>query len=114
MKFNFSVQLKDMNGEGIEAPRDRQDKLGKVLTLSSASVEALMYFNPSMPEHLMMSGKDKYRSFQLSKLVNRDSGELSAEEVVFLKEKIGSFWSPNVVGACYDLLENPPVLELAK
>lgn len=113
MKLDFSVLLKDAYGEQLEVPIQLQDKKGKDLTLRLAAIEALMYLNPNKQE----TGKDKYRSWQLSKVAMRSGTvELSAEEIVFLKEKIGEFWSPNVVGACYDILEGieVPPLELVK
>lgn len=111
MKFDFSVLLKDAYNEQLEVPIQMQDKKGKDLTLRIAAVEALMFLNPEKKE----SGKDKYRAWQLTKTAMRSGMvELSAEEVVFLKDKIGDFWSPNVVGACYDILEGvtqPPMLK---
>lgn len=102
MKVKFSTTINSITtgkplqiAEG-DAKRD--------CTLGYASMEALMAFDPQVKE----SGEEKARSYALAIRIAKANGEdieITAEEVVLLKKKIGENFAPAVVGPAYEILE---------
>lgn len=108
MKFDFSRKLCDLKGKEIPAPANHVEDIGAMLTLDGACYLALMVMNPQKPQ----DGVEKYKAYELYKKI-QSGGEITAEDVVLLKEKIGDFWSQNVVGAAWDILEGKDVGQVA-
>ncbi len=63
----------------------------------------LAVFNKDADE----GGKVRYERWQLAKKIIKANGiaELSSEEIVTMKERIGKMYGPAIVGPVYDLLE---------
>ena len=107
MKVDFSQELIDIDGTPIEAP-EHLAKKQKIVTLRLAAIEALLHFDPTKDN----TGTNKYRCWKLAKMIHRNGPvEVPIEDAAFLKEKIGAFWSPNVVGAAFDAFEGVGVVE---
>lgn len=97
MKINFSAVLCLLNGDAIQY-QDRGDV--RPMELRDASIEALMSTSNSLPD-----GETKFRAYQLaSRLQVGGEVDLTPEEAVTIREKIGVAYGANVVGPAYLLL----------
>jgi len=74
----------------------------KKLTLRSVCVGALMGITDSDKN---MTGAEKNKRFLLALKLQDDTAELQAEDIVLLKERIGSMYSTLVTGRAWQLLE---------
>lgn len=74
------------------------------LTMKDVIIKALLatYSNEDI------DGNEKNRRYKIAMKVknSEEYSELLIEEVVIIKELIGKFWSPIVVGQAYSLLED--------
>jgi hypothetical protein len=102
MKINFEQTLKDMDGKDITEGKEK-----KVLTLDKVCVNALLSENQDDRQ----SGEDKLKVFQLAKKIyGAGEVEVTAEEIVLIKNKVGRFYLPLVVGQVYEILEKTPIV----
>jgi hypothetical protein len=104
MKMNFSnVLLVLMTGKPMRSVVDGEDV---DLTLGLCATEGLLR---ALPED---TTDDKFANYKLAERIvkaTREDGDgivdLSAEEIVLIKKRIGmTYESPSVVGAAFDLL----------
>lgn len=96
MKINFNIELKDMDGKPIMETKD------KPLLLDKVCVNAVL---SEIPDE-KTTGEQKLQRFQLAKKIY-GAGEIdvTAEEIVLLKDKIGKLYLPLVVGQVFEILE---------
>lgn len=96
MKINFRTTLKDMDGKPIMETKD------KPLLLDKVCVEALLSETPNE----QTTGESKLNRFNLAKRIH-GSGEIdvSTEEIVLIKDRVGKHYFPIVVGQVFVLLE---------
>ena len=95
MKLNPNLALS--NFEGTEELKEK----GEVITLGKVLINGLL--NP-----VDEPGKKKAEKFELAiriKMVEESCVEVTAEEVVLLKEVVGYGFTPLVVGQVYRILE---------
>lgn len=96
MKIDFSAPLISIKGEKMK-DTEKAD-----LALKDVCIEALMAVVPSDER---TSGETKYKRFQLAeKIVGGGEVELTPDEAVILKDRIGVCYGPAVVGPAYKLL----------
>ncbi|HQR20126.1 MAG TPA: hypothetical protein PKV98_04630 [Burkholderiaceae bacterium] len=105
MKVNFSEVINNLQGSPIQVPDGEKTK---DCTLAYVAAEALLAFDPQVKE----SGETKAKSYALAvRLVKGGEQEVSAEDIVLLKNKIGDTFAPAVVGPCFELLEQRAIGE---
>jgi len=88
--------LKNFSGDPLKDAKEGD------LTLAEACKNALLVADEKS------TGKDKYESFKIAtKLDNAKGGtiELTAEEITKIKEAVGKYMFPMVVGLVWDALE---------
>lgn len=93
-KINFSVVLTRLGGKPLKDDEDKE------LTLAGAAKQALLVLDDKQ------TGEQKYNNYCLATKV-ADGGEvtLKSEEISTIKEMIGKYMYPVVVGQAWDLLE---------
>lgn len=93
-KINFSTVLTKLGGGPL------QDDDDKDLTLASAAKQALLVLDDKQ------TGEQKYENYCLAtKVVGGGEVTLKSEEISKIKEYIGKYMYPIVVGQAWDLLE---------
>ena len=105
MKVNVESKLSYLNGKPMIAIRsDGKEKKETKMTLGFVATEALLAM---LDVDKGNTGKVKYERYQLAgKIIKAASPvELKIEEIATIKERIGIMYGPEVVGACYDILE---------
>lgn len=102
-KINLTYVLWDLgNVETLKGPVDKEG-IKKDLTLGLVCTNSLLVFDERM------TGQDKYERYKLArKLEKAKDGQvdLKAEEIASIKDAIGKYQTPLVVGQAWDLLEN--------
>jgi hypothetical protein len=100
MKIDLTVILKSLDGEVLE--EKTKDKLVPI-TLKSVCVNAMLSMTDEDRQEQGTSKAERYKlAFKLSEGGNQD---LSTDEIVKIKERIGKIYIPLIVGRAYDLLE---------
>ena len=100
MKLNVDVILKDLDGNEL---KDGE----KSVTLKSVIVNALTMLGKNDES---MTGPDKFVLYTIAQVVHKGGDiELTAEEIVKIKERVGKFYTPIVVGNVFNLLENKEI-----
>ena len=97
MKLNVSTVLKALDGSNLV------DRAQKPVTLKEVVIEALL--NPLGSD--AMGGQEKYSMMKLAEKVHRSAGEVdvTVEELVLIKNRVGCVCTPLVTGRAFDLLE---------
>ena len=109
MKVNVTKVLRTLAGDELRNPTVRCDKCGYVLegepiTLRSVCVEALL--RPREQQRAALSGEEKLKRYVLAQKVNvEDELDLTAKEIVTLKDTIAEIYPPLVVGQAWQILE---------
>lgn len=96
MKIDFNQPVCDLNGKPFpdgEGP----------LTLSAVCVAALL--QTYQDEQGKITGEEKYQRYDLATRVNGKAADVTVEQIGRLKQLIGKFFGPSVVGPTYDMLE---------
>jgi len=95
MKIKVDINLKDFKGKELL-------ENGKPVNLKDIITGALL-----MPEE-NVSGKDKAERYFLAQRVENSGKEFetTAEEISTIKDLIGKFYTPLIVGQAYEILEN--------
>ncbi len=103
-KINFDAVLTKLGGGPL------QDDEKKDLTLAGAAKQALLVLDDKQ------TGEQKYDHYCLAtKVVNGGEVNLKSEEISTIKEVIGKYMYPVVVGQAWDLLEGKtPKIPLTK
>lgn len=77
----------------------------KIILLKHISINALMSTIPNQ-ELKLETGEVKLIRYTLSQKINKGKEvELSVEEISLLKERIGLFYPPLLVGKSYEILD---------
>ncbi|KKN85538.1 hypothetical protein LCGC14_0278610 [marine sediment metagenome] len=93
-KINFSVVLTKLEGGPLK------DDKNEDLTLASAAKQALLVLDEKQ------TGEKKYEHYCLAtKVAGGGEVTLKSEEITMIKEVIGKYMYPIVVGQAWDLLE---------
>ncbi len=103
MKIDFAQKLFNLYGEPLEIKDKKSEELVQA-TLGDICSEALLgVFERDRNE----GGKVRYERWQLAEKIIKSSGEveLGSEEIVTIKERVGTAYGPVIVGPTYDLLE---------
>ena len=103
MKIDATQKLVNLYGEPLRI-KDKKDKEMVQATLGDICSEALLgVFEGDRNE----GGKKRYERWQLAGKIIKSDGkvELSSEEIVAIKERVGMAYGPVIVGPTYDLLE---------
>lgn len=97
MKINFNQKFKNFTGEVLkDANSDKE------LSLKDVAIEALL----AVEKDSSLDGMEKAKRYYLSVEIYQDKKEgLSSEEVVLLKQLIGKFFTPIIVGQAFMMLE---------
>lgn len=98
MKINFDGCLKNIKGEVLK----EKDAKG----IESSVLVKEICVNALLMNEEKVEGTDKMKRFVLAKKIQA-GGEigLTAEEIVLVKEMVGKFYSPLVVGQIFELLD---------
>jgi hypothetical protein len=95
---DFTQQLTGLDGKSIPLTVG-----GPPLTLSDVAVAAL---EAQFGDEQTMPGAKKFELYELArKIYNKKDVALTAEEAATLKDRIGRFWGPAIVGAAWPLLD---------
>ena len=105
MKINVDEKLKDVRGKplknGPEPDEGKKDKR-KGMILSDVIIESMLGVLPEEKES--MSGKDKLANFEIAqKAAKGGSVDFKGSELETIKERIGKFYFPNIVGPCWQI-----------
>ena len=93
-KINFDVVLTKLGGAALQDDEDQD------LTLANAAKQALLVLDDKQ------TGEQKYENYCLAtKVVAGGDVTLKSEEISKIKEAIGKYMYPIVVGQAWDLLE---------
>lgn len=103
MLVKLNVGLKTLDGQQM-IDKDGQDNAIDA-TLQTAIVNAVL---SPLQQGQNEKGTEKVKKYDLAMKVYKSDGEveLSAEDIVLIKERIADVFSPLVVGQCFNLLEN--------
>ena len=102
MKIDFSTLLHGLDGEVLRTPPMKQGEEGKLQTLSRVCVDALV----AVERNATPNGKISFERYQLAEKINdKKEVEVSAEEIVMLKDRVGIIFGPVVVGPAFKLLD---------
>ena len=97
MKINMDNEtpLTTLDGQNIKSEE------GKLVTLRSACVRALLYTDNTM------DGPKKFECYELAKRIgaSEEQVELTAEEITLIKKMVGSCYITILVGRIYELIE---------
>lgn len=105
MKYNVLTNLVAIDGTPMKRDPTENSPLA---ALRDILVQACIGMNPQKHP----TGEEKYRAYDLAKTIHEnDEVDLPAEDTAFLKALVGEAFSPVVVGAVWDLLDNgtPPM-----
>jgi hypothetical protein len=102
MKIDFSQKLKDLDGK-IAKERDIEGNVLGDLTLGKVSTNALV----GMIKGEELNGKKSFERYQIAQKIanSKKETDLKTDEIKEIKDRIGVFYGPSVVGPAYQLLE---------
>jgi hypothetical protein len=110
MKVDFSTTLRDLRGKVIQNvvehgdPASGKPPVTEDTTLATVAAEALLYYDPRGTQD---PGIKKAQCAHLALRVHKGGVlDVTAEDIVLLKDKIGAIYAPLVVARAYELLEN--------
>lgn len=96
MKLNCKKVITNLKGKPFQEE-------GKNLTLGDVCCNALLF---SYPEEKNVSGKVKYERWKLAaKLVDGGTVDVTLEDMTLIKDLVGKFYGPLLVGPIYNILE---------
>lgn len=97
MLIDFNRPLTDINGAPLKKQADKED----VVTLSWIAIEALLQNDDKI------SGNEKLERYQLARKIHtaKIPIEIPLGEVVKIKDLVGRFYTPLVVGQVFEMLE---------
>lgn len=100
MKINFKQTFKDLDGKEIKIKTGEKEE--NVVTLASVSANALL----AELQNENLSGVAKIKNYELAVVVySAKEIDLTAEEVVLLKERITKTHGTLIVGQANKMLE---------
>ncbi|MDQ7799572.1 MAG: hypothetical protein RDU76_11635 [Candidatus Edwardsbacteria bacterium] len=96
MKVNLSAILLSINGEQIKQAE-------VVQTVGTIAVEALQIFDT---RDTAISGDEKAKRWKLAcRIHGQAEAEISIEEAKLIKDLVGKYYGPVIVGQVWDALE---------
>ena len=103
-KIKIDVKIKDLDGKVIKMPAepDVKDKDREEMTLGRVSRQSLLIFDEKA------SGDEKYTAYTIARKIDESTGgivDLKSEEISKIKAAIGKYFSAQIVGPVWDLLE---------
>lgn len=99
MKIDFSKPIIGFDGQPMKEATEPNGQ-AKPVTLKTVCTNALMATKPKD------SGAEKLRKFKLAMdIQGNGETDLKAEDIALMKDLIGEFFGPLVVGRSYELLE---------
>ena len=103
MKINFDSAIKNLKGVDMKSIADGKET---PLILKEIVVTALLAdvnIQGERPE----TGQEKLKKFKLAQKIEQGGEiDLIAEDISFIKEKVGKTYTTLIVGRVYELLEN--------
>ena len=115
MKIDFRKPLLSVKGEPLEYMKEGETEvcekckhlLGvkEPMTLEYACMEALYGMTDNDRTE---TGASKYARHKIARLIVEHSNEveITSEEITMIKDRVGQWFGPAVVGAVYDILES--------
>ena len=103
--IDFTVVLKDLNGEDIIERNLAPDNTAKSkpLTLGAVAANALL---AQFEDEKNLSGEEKVKRYGLAmRVVSSKDAALKAEEVAEIKKLVAKAYSPLIVGRAWGLLD---------
>ena len=103
-KIKIDVKIKDLDGKVIKMPAepDVKDEDREEMTLGRVSRQSLLIFNEKE------TGDEKYEAYTIARKIDEATGgvvDLKSEEITKIKKAIGTYFSAQIVGPVWDLLE---------
>ena len=98
MKIDFKQTMKTLDGEDLKAEDKRT-----IITLQSIATQALLNMSEKDPDS--QNGEQKAKRYELAMKIFNDTEELSIDEAKLLKDLIGRYFNPIVVGQAWKALE---------
>lgn len=100
MRYDLTLPIKDLDGVQVS---DAATVAG--YTLRTALVRTALFVDKTKPP----SALEKLEAYALAKRIAQANHfiELSAAEVLFLREQSGAMWSPLIMGQIWELLDAP-------
>lgn len=96
MKVNLSAILLSINGEQIKQAE-------VVQTVGTIAVEALQVFDT---RDTALSGDEKFKRWKLAcRIHGQAEAEISIEEAKMIKDLVGKYYGPVIVGQVWEALE---------
>ena len=107
MQVNFLIEIEDLDGQPIPTVDNDGKPTNKNVTLKSISVNALQNITQ---EDAKMTGEEKVKRFTLAEKIYKADApiDVSAKDVVTLKELIGKMYAPLIVARAWEILEPAP------
>ncbi len=109
MKIDFSQTLKDLNGNNVILQADEKGNPLLIATLGNVVNTALMAPNRKHHEQGPMPGMEALKVFSLALRIHeaKEPIDVTAEEVVLMKEKVAEFYNlPFIVGHAWNMLDS--------
>lgn len=102
-KVNFDLVLKKLDGKPLKDDKEKD------LTLSDAAKQSLLVNDEKQ------TGSEKYENYCLAAMVDKGGViDLKSEDISKIKEMIGKYMFPVVVGPAWDALEGKLPAEISK
>ena len=96
MLINFTARLVNINGEVIKHGDNAQ-------SVGSIAIEALTLNDPQDK----ISGEEKMKRWKLAcKIHGSDQGDITIDEAKIIKDLVGKYYGPIVVGQVWEALES--------
>jgi len=109
MKINVTQQLMQLDGTPMETGKEVCLACGQVLgesepmTVRLAATRAL---TPIYRDEPSLPGDEKVKRFHLAlRLVDSDEPELQAKDIILIKDMVGKFHGPVVVGRVWEIID---------
>jgi hypothetical protein len=104
MKIDFTKVLTTFDGQEIKEG-------DKVFTLGFVAANALLTDEPAQQGQAPVDGMTKAKNGWLAEKIYQSISplEITAEEIVLVKDKVGKFFPTLIVCQVYKMLENPVV-----
>jgi hypothetical protein len=103
-KIKIDVKIKDLDGKVIKMPAEPEVKEAdrEEMTLGRVSRQSLLIFDE---KH---TGDEKYEAYTTARKIDEATNgvvELKSEEITKIKAAIGKYFSAQIIGPVWDLLE---------
>lgn len=100
MKIETEVVLKNLDGEELKDASVKGESTN--VTLKICLINALL---SPLGQGKTEAGTEKLKKFNLAKKINDNKEvDLSADDIVLLKNRVGEVYPPLIVGQVYELL----------